>query len=316
LKKNPLYWQAGKIRLETIDMPYVTSDNTASFNLFKADSVAMANLTVETIPDALQRGDSLYRFSTGSVYYLGFNFRESRLTRELQLRKAIQAVIDPRVIVNKVIAMPGLLAADSLFPVTVRGVSKSFREEFPAPQVKRGLDVARAYLDAYSTKQSSTLPPLILLINDTPLAARQAEYLQQLFKTALNIDIRIDKQVFKQYLEKMRRGEFDLSLAGWGPDYDDAMTFADLMASWNENNRGQYQSERYDALVRAAMAETDSQRRLQYMAQLQTVIAEEVPLIPLFENAEIYVQHPNLKGVARSIFGGDPNYRFAWLEAK
>jgi oligopeptide transport system substrate-binding protein len=114
----------------------------------------------------------------------------------------------------------------------------------------------------------------------------------------------------------MTRGDFDIALAGWGPDYDDVMTFADLMASWNENNRGRYISARYDQGVRAAMAEADPKRRMEIIATLQQVIADEIPIIPLYENAEIYIQHPQLNGVSRSIFGGDPSYRYAWLEQR
>jgi oligopeptide transport system substrate-binding protein len=317
LDKNPQYWQRDRIRLNTIDMPYVTNDNTAIFNLYKSSAVALSTLTVETLPEALERGDTLFRFSTGTVSFLEFNFRDERVTTNLAFRQAIKSLVDPSVLVNKVVAIPGVLPSDSLFPSTVKGVEQSFRQEFPPPVVKHSLSDAKQFLaKAKQELQLTDFPPLILLVNDSPVAARQAEYLQYLFKRALNIDVRIDKQVFKQYLDKMTRGNFDIALAGWGPDYDDVMTFADLMASWNENNRGRYKSERYDQGVRAAMAEADPQRRMQIIATLQQVIADEIPIIPLYENAEIYIQHPQLKGVSRSIFGGDPSYRYAWLEKR
>ena len=59
-----------------------------------------------------------------------------------------------------------------------------------------------------------------------------------MFKKHLGLDIKIDKQIFKQRLAKMLSGDFDMVLAGWGPDYDDPLTFGDLFASWNLNNRG------------------------------------------------------------------------------
>jgi oligopeptide transport system substrate-binding protein len=315
LQKNPFYWQKDRIRLNTIDMPYVTSDNSANFNLYKAGSIAFANLTVETLPAALERGDSLYRFATGSVYFIEFNFRDSRITCHLEIRKAIQSIIDTRVLVNKVLALPGILPGESLFPVTVNGNENSFRQEFPAPLVEKNLKQAQRYLLEMRRKAGiEKIPPLVLLVNDSPLAARQAEYLQYLLKRALDLDVQIDKQVFKQYLQKMKRGDFDLTLAGWGPDYDDVMTYAELMASWNENNRGKYKNHQYDEILRKIMLETDNQKRMGYFSALQKILTEDVPIIPLYENAEIYVQHPLLKGVLRNNFGGDPNYRYAWLE--
>ena len=44
----------------------------------------------------------------------------------------------------------------------------------------------------------------------------------------------------------MTAGEFDLVTAGWGPDYDDPLTFADLFTSWNKNNRGLYSNPELD----------------------------------------------------------------------
>ena len=67
---------------------------------------------------------------------------------------------------------------------------------------------------------------------------RCSEWVQASLKEALGLQIKIDKQIFKQRLAKMTAGEFDMVLAGWGPDYDDLMTFGDLFASWNLNNRG------------------------------------------------------------------------------
>jgi oligopeptide transport system substrate-binding protein len=43
-------------------------------------------------------------------------------------------------------------------------------------------------------------------------------------------------------------------LSAWGPDYNDPMTFADLLHSANENNHGRYKNPQYDALVERANA--------------------------------------------------------------
>ena len=64
-------------------------------------------------------------------------------------------------------------------------------------------------------------------LSQTATATKQAEYFQGLYKSKLGIDIRIDVQTFKQRLAKMTAGDFDIVGAGWGPDFDDIMTFGD-----------------------------------------------------------------------------------------
>ncbi|MFT6551515.1 MAG: oligopeptide transport system substrate-binding protein [Zhongshania marina] len=154
----------------------------------------------------------------------------------------------------------------------------------------------------------------MLLAGDSPRALQEAEYYQYLFKKGLGIELRIDQQVFKQRLEKMRRGDFDIVAAAWGPDYDDIMTFADLFASWNDNNRGRYDNPLYDRWIRLAQESNDARTRFNAMAQIQRLVVEDVPILPTYENGALYVQNPRLKGVRRSIFGGDPLFRYAWIE--
>ena len=99
--------------------------------------------------------------------------------------------------------------------------------------------------------------------------------------------------------------------AGWGPDFNDIMTFGDLMASWNLNNRGRYNNPRYDELVRQAQNSTDPRVRMEAMAEVQDIIIDDVVILPEYEQGVVYLQHPKLKGVVRRVVGQDPDYTYA-----
>ncbi|MBD3646902.1 MAG: peptide ABC transporter substrate-binding protein, partial [Pseudomonadales bacterium] len=115
----------------------------------------------------------------------------------------------------------------------------------------------------------------------------------------------------KQRLAKMTSGEFDMVGAGWGPDFDDVMTFGDLFASWNLNNRGRYNNPEYDKWV--AMNSTDPQVRMDAMGKLQQIVHEDVVIIPQYEQGVIYLMHPKLKGVVRRVVGADPDFRYGYV---
>ena len=135
--------------------------------------------------------------------------------------------------------------------------------------------------------------------------------MQGMLKTRLGLDIKIDVQTFKQRLAKMTSGDFDIVGAGWGPDFDDIMTFGDLFASWNLNNRGRYNNPEYDRLVRVAMNSSDPTTRMTAMAGLQTILYDEAVLLPMYEQGVIYLQHPKLKGMRRTVLGSDPDFTYA-----
>lgn len=309
LDKNEHYWDHDRIRLNRIEVPYMTSETRALFNLFKDDKIVLAGLDSETLQDALVQRYRIRKFSDGSVFYLEFNHRAGRPTANKALRQAIQAIYDPAELVNKVIALPGYRPGRSLFPLWLRGVERRFRQEYPAPEVRPDPKQAQHYLaQAKDALGLDTIPPLVLLTDNSPGAARQAEYLQNLFKTKLGLSLRIDRQTFKQRLAKMTAGDFDLVAAGWGPDFDDPITFGDLFASWNENNRGRYRNPEYDRWVRVAQTSSDPRERMEAMARLQRILIEDVVILPQYERGLVYVQHPRLEGLVRRVIGTDPDF--------
>ena len=315
LKKNPLYWNREKIRLNEIDIPYITGDLNAAFNLFQEGSIALSQLDAPTLQLAAERGAPMQLLTTGLLFFLEFNLREDRFTRNVHVRRALQAIFDSEQMVNKIVGLPGSVPAVSLFPLSVKGLQGRFRDEFPPVIPQKSLMVARREMAIAKQELGvQQWPTLVLLTSSTPVQKKIAEYLQQLLQNALGIPVRIDVQVFKQTIQKMNAGNFDIVMAGWSPDFDDPITFGDLLASWNDNNRGRYINAEYDALVRAAQSSTDQHERMQLFARMQQMVIDDVPILPLFESTEIYAIDPRLRGVARLMFGGDLDFRSAFIE--
>ena len=314
LEKNPAYWNRETVQLNVIDMPYITSDSNAVVNLYKAGAIARATLGTEQLEDAMRLRWNLGRYIDGSVFYIDFNFRPDRLTSNYNLRKALQLVSDPNELVNKVIALPGYQPALSLFPTWLRGVNGAFRLEYPPQRIFPDHEEARRHLELAKQELGlETIPPLVLLSDDSPLSNKQAEYFQNLFMRALGLEIVIDKQIFKQRLAKMTSGDFDMVAAGWGPDFDDPLTFGDLYASWNLNNRGMYNNPELDRQVRIAQGSLDQQIRMDAFGEIQRMLIEDAVLLPNYERGLVYVEDPGLRGVVYRSVGTDPDYSNAYL---
>ena len=315
LDQNPEYWDRDSIWLERIDFGYITADTRAAFNLFRDDKVAMAALDSETMHNALRQRWRIRRFDDGVLFYVAFNHRDNRLTRNRNLRRAFDLTFDPHEFVNRIIATPGNRPGVSLFPAWMEGVDGRLRQEVPPEPSQVDLEKAREYLElARQELGLEQFPPIVLLTGDSPTANRQAEYLQALWGQTLGLDIRVDVQIFRQRLAKMTSGDYDLVLAGWGPDYNDPMTFGDLFSSWNLNNRGRYASDELDAWVRRAQDALDPEERVRAFGEIQRVIQEDVVIIPTYERGIIYVSHPRLHGVIRRQISPDPDFSRAWIE--
>lgn len=313
-EKNPSYWDAANVALSRIEVPYFTQDPTTRYNLFKDGKIDLTGLDRDLLGRAQADRFRMKAFATGSVFYVEFNHRPGRPTDDYHLRKAIQLVFDPNEYVSKVIGVPGNRPGTRLIPRWVPAVGGPFWKEYPVAPVRPDLEAARRELALARADLGGTIRPLVWLTGDDPSSAHEAEYFQYLLSSRLGIELRIDKQTFKQRLAKMTTGDFDLVSAGWGPDYADAMTFADLFTSWNENNRGKWRNARYDALIRDAQDTADQKRRMDDMAAAERILLDDVGILPKSEGGSVYVHSPRLVGVVRRAVGTDPDYTHARME--
>ncbi len=314
--KNEHYWNRDAVKLDAIKVGYITQDTHARFNFFKDGKIAYTGLGAEQLSSAMENNFHIRRFQDGSLFYLEFNHQPHRVTRSWHLRRAMQLVTDSGELVNRVIKLPGYLAGKSLFPVYLPGVKETFRREYGEPLQE--LDRVRALEHLELAKKElgvKEIPTITMLIGDTPISKTQAEYFQAVYKETLGLDVKIDAQIFKQRLEKMTNKDFDIVMAGWGPDYNDPLTFGDLFASWNRNNHGDWKNDEYDALVDIAQNSMDQTERMEAFARMQQILYDEVVLLPHYERGQSYVTHPQLKGLVRRVVGADPDLRYARIEA-
>ena len=315
-EKNPYYWNSEKGLLDEIVTAYITNDANANLNLFKDGQIVQTGLTAPMLPTAMEQRWQIDRFMDGTLFFLEFNHREDRVTDNLNFRKALYFAQDPSELVYKVLKEASYLPAESLFPIWIQGLQGAFRKEYPLPKHSLDLEKAREYLDlARQELGLEDFPPIILLTGDSSLSLLAAEYYQELYKKNLGLELRIDAQIFKQRLAKMTSGDFDIVMAGWGPDYFYALTFGDLFASWNLNNRGRYQSEEMDNLVRTAQSELDPQKRMDAFGSIQELINSDVVIIPMYERGVSFVVDPRLKGFKRRSVGPQVDYNYAYIDS-
>lgn len=317
LVKNPLYWNADAIRLDAINVPYITEDAGTRMNLFQDGKIAnVDHLPAESLDRVLQQRWSLGRFSDGSVWFMQFNHRPERVSSNYHFRRALQLVNDKGELVYEVLKVPSYKVANSLFPSWLRGESGYLTQEYPPPETLVDLAEARRHLElARQELGLDEFPTLVLLSDDSPIGVKHSEYMQDLLKRTLDLDIVIDRQIFRQRLAKSEAGDFDMVLYGWGPDYDDPLTFGDLFGSRNLNNHGRYVNDIVDQAIRTAQVSVDPAERMRAFDRIQRQLIDDAAILLFYERGVMFVEDPRLKGVARRAIGPEPDYTGAYLVA-
>jgi oligopeptide transport system substrate-binding protein len=317
MQKNENYWDAESVWLNEIDVPAITDQSTTQFNMFISKDICLVDLEdTNSLKSALKRRlpTPMKDFSSGFISYLEFNNRPDRPTANKNLRKAISLVINRQDIVNKVLGIPGYKPLSTIFPSWLDGEKTKLHEEHDLTFVPS--DDSRAQSFLAKAKEELGLEEIALTYLYSGGASNEniAVYIQEQLKEKLGITLRLDKQIFKIRIAKSLQGEFDFLGGSWGPDYNDPMTFGDLFASWNQNNRGKFKNADYDALVKRANDSIVQKDRMNYFYEMHEILHEEIPILPIFEGGGIYMADPRIKNYYRNIIGADPFLTYVRIE--
>lgn len=313
LTKNDKYWNKGAISLNEINMPYLIRDKNSEFNMFKDGKYAMTwSLSKELLPEAQNSKMQIRKYNYGTIWYFQFNTTR-KITGNKNFRKAMQLAMNREEFVKQVQGIPGSKPIYGVIPEYMPGVTKRYGEEYPLTFPEAQVAKAKEYLEKAKKELGlKEFPTLSVLASDKDEAKRDMEYFQRYFKEKLGINLKLDFQTFKVRLERTQQKDFDIVNSGWGPDYLDAMTFADLFASWNGNNNTGWSSKEYDALINKAL-DGSGKDRFDAMSAGEKILVEEAPIAPYFQQFRVYVQDPRLVGVLRRTVGADPDFYYAKL---
>ena len=299
LNRNEQYWARDEIRLAGMDIGYITADTRSLMNLFKSGELAALRLDENILKDAAATGARIRSAPTNCPAWMLINVRPDRVTHSTKLRAALAMAFDRDGYVNNIVGLPGTRKADSVFTTYLQGVRGPFLREYPAPEIDFDPARARALLaESLQELGLATLPPLILLANETRQI--EAEFIQSQIGRALGIEIRVDKQTFKQAIDKMQKGDFDLARAAFcGGALPDPVFFAGIFDSASPYNNGGYQSERYDELMAITHNSGDPLIRMNAFSEMQQILFEDLPIIPTHQYSWIYLQDPDVDGLIR-----------------
>lgn len=126
-----------------------------------------------------------------------------------------------------------------------------------------------------------------------------AAVLKEQWESTGMITVTIKSSEWAQYVDQLSNGQFMLSLLGWYPDYLDPDNYLTpfLKSTANGWTGTGYANPTVDDLLTRAQVATDQAERAQYYEQVQEILAEDVPFIPLVQGKLYIVTQPDFKGL-------------------
>ncbi|MBZ4664932.1 ABC transporter substrate-binding protein [Mahella sp.] len=160
------------------------------------------------------------------------------------------------------------------------------------------------------------LPTLKFLVDDSDVAQRDAQAFQEMWKRNLGINVEIESTTFQNRRERMQSRDYQIVYAGWGPDYNDPMTFMDLWITGSGLNEADYSNPQYDELIEKAKNSADNNERMDAMLEAEKILMEDMPIGPIYFRYRDYVKKPEVKDEVRRYIGPDLDLYWTSVDGK
>jgi oligopeptide transport system substrate-binding protein len=321
LEKNPNYWNKDAIKLDRVEFTIVTDSKTV-INMYEAGDTDMATISKDLIAKYKTEGKANFS-PDGSEFYFQFNVkgRTPEIGKFLSNKNFIHALgfaIDRQAFCDQVLKNGSTPAQRYIQPLLM-GTNDKFSNEYPLDYYPATADVAKAkeFLETALKELGTTadkIPTIEYLTDDSDVARTNGEAIQDMLSKNLGVKIEIKQVQFKQRLELMNAGDYDFVFAGWGPDYDDPMTYADLWVTGGGHNNTNWSNAKYDELIAFAKSSSDEKARAEAMFESEKILLEEGPIVPIYFRQIAFAKQPYVKNVIRNFIGADPDFVFADIE--
>ena len=150
-----------------------------------------------------------------------------------------------------------------------------------------------------------------ILTYDNDSGKRTGEFLQSELADLEGLTATISNLPFEQKLEMETNGEFDISFAGWGPDYPDPLTFLDTMRTGNQYAKQVgYDNSEFNTLVGDATKLPITEAYAKY-AEAENLMLEDGYIVPLYQKGVSYLEKQYVSGIVRNTWGADYTYTYA-----
>ncbi|AJG61435.1 TPA: peptide ABC transporter substrate-binding protein [Bacillus cereus] len=316
LKKNDKYWDNKTVKLEEINYS-VVKEVATKVNLYDTGSIDFTLLSGEFVDKYKSNKEEYGEYSEASTFFLRLNQKRNGQDTPLKskkLREAIALSIDKKGLAN-VILNNGSKATDQLVPkgLATGPDGKDYQDTF-----KNGLKYdpkkGAAAWEAAKKELGKDQVTIELLSYDDGTAKKIADYFKdQIEKNLKGVTVNTKIQPFKQKLKLESAQDYEVSFAGWSPDYSDPMTFIDMFESKSPYNQMSYSNPKYDEMVAKAGNEllSDPKKRWETLGKAEKLFLEEdAGLVPLYQTGRAYVMKPNVKGIVKHNIS--PEYSFKW----
>ena len=305
------YW-GEKPRNKGIDLQLYPSNPANLFNAFrtKAIDVAYQSLLpqqVKKLKAYAEKGEGQVIEASGSVVnFMTLNMNSDPLKQKL-VRQAIAALVDRKLLNERILQGQGE-ALYSMIPISFEAYKPVFQTEYGDHNIEK----ARQLLQQAGYSKENPVTVEIWHSSGSITASIVAALLKALSKRDLDgmIQFQPNSIASAAFFKNVGKGLYDSAISNWYPDFLDPDNYiypfldcakgSTAKGCEEGGSQGQgsfYYSEEMNQLIDQQRKESDPAKRNEIFARIQTLLAQDVPYIPLWQTKDFAFAQNGIKGV-------------------
>lgn len=289
MEKNPEYWDAENVILETVTGRIVNDEN-AALTRFLAGELDMTQIPAGQYPRLEEQyPDAAHSVPRSCSYAFLYNLSDKgpEALKDARVRKAISLGIRRDVIIDQILQGGQKPATTWTHWATEGLVPPEAAQEVLSPEAATR---ARELLAEAGYGPDNPLK-LVLQYNTAEGHKKMAIAAQQFLKP-LGIEITLKNVEWKVHVEKMQNQDFQIGRYAWCGDYNEPSTYLDFFQT-SGNNYGKYSNAEYDKLLADAKTAEDP---TELYTRAEEILAEDPPAAFVYHYTRVVMVDPQIRG--------------------
>jgi len=305
LEANGDYWEGAPHVLSV--RVRVIADTNALQDELQSGRVDIAPLPTSLSPDAIKLlgqypNLQVLQFTGSNLNLLTFNTSREPLDN-VRVRQAIAYGVDREGMIRDLLLGYGKIA-HSILPEESWAYHAGQKYSFDPAMAKKLLDEAGFKDPDGDGPQMRFAKPVVFRISGSSASAKNYAGVIQNYLKNVGIPVSIEASEQNTLFDELRRGNFQISYGQWVGGNQDPIFFKDLFATSEiptetraARNRSRYSNKELDALIAEALNTFDREKSKELYARIQDIVTHDVPVLPLWYQANIVIAKKNVANV-------------------
>jgi peptide/nickel transport system substrate-binding protein len=298
---NPEYKGPAKVKNSGMTMKFFRGDQKALKKAVQDGTVDLAyrGLAMQDIADLEtattddKHGLDVVEGTSAEVQHLVFNVKHPVVGKP-GVRKAIAYLIDRQALVRDVYER----TAKPLYSIVPAGITGHNTAFFDTYGDRPQRDKAQAALRDAGISGKVKLTLWATPVRYGPGTVPAFEELAQQLNASGLFDAKVKSVPLDAYEKGIADGKYGIYVKGWVPDYPDPDNFTAPFFGDGNVLSNNYESERIvNQLIPTTAAESNRAATAGSFQELQNIVAEELPVIPLWQGKQYAVARENVSGL-------------------